>query len=278
MKKHILVVLFVLMDVGLADCMAYRFVDIGDPYPPFCAQQFHGDQVCSDSYENKILIISFFTLNQMNSQKVLIDLQDIYNEYREKNVSIVGILSGEADLQALDEFLKTNKLNVPILLDPDRQIYGDFGVFLYPATGIFARDKTLKYYLPARRINFKKHVDGYIRFLLEEISESDLEKIIHPSVDKTDPNYKKAENYYNFARIYFDKGKFEKAKELLESSIKTHDKYALAYSLYGYIYIQEKEYQLGLEQFELALTIDPDLKEAKTGKQTCLDNLGKDNK
>ena len=39
------------------------------------------------------------------------------------------------------------------------------------------------------------------------------------------------------------------------------------------IYLEEKEYQLGLDKFEAALDIDPDLEEAKTGKQICLENL-----
>ena len=107
MKTHILAIFCILMSAGSADCMAYRSVDIGDPYPPFCARQFNGEQVCSSSYENSIVIISFFTLHQMNSQKVLLDLQDMSKEYGGKNVSILGILSGEADPQTLDEFLTT---------------------------------------------------------------------------------------------------------------------------------------------------------------------------
>ena len=156
---HLCVIVCIVMTVGSADCAAYRFINIGDLYPPFCAQQFHRKQECSSSYENKILVLSFFTLPQTKSQKVLLDLQDLSIKYA--NVSFVGILSGEADLQALDEFLETNKIEIPILLDPDRKIYGDFGVFMYPSTGIFSQDKRLKYYLPARRINFKTHVDGY---------------------------------------------------------------------------------------------------------------------
>lgn len=265
------VIVCLVMSLRSADCAAYRFVDIGDPYPPFCAQQFHGKQECSSSYENTILVLSFFTLDQTRSQKVLLDLQDLSIKYA--NVSFVGILSGEADLQALDEFLETHKIEISILLDPDRKIYGDFGVFMYPSTGIFSQDKRLKYYLPARRINFKTHVDGYIRFLREDISEGELEKIIHPVADTTDPNYKKAENYYNFARVLFEQGKFDQAKKLLESSINASELYAPSYALYGSIHIEEKEYQLGLDKFEAALSIDSELEEAKIGKQICLDNL-----
>jgi len=256
-----------------ADCAAYRFVDIGDPYPAFCAQQFQGDRVCSEKYEDTILVLTFFTLQQTSSEKVMNDLQEVAVRYQGKDLSVIGILSGEADLQGLDEFVRAHTLTFPILLDPDRRVYGDFGVFLYPATGIFARDKSLRYYLPARRINFDKHVDGYVRFLLEEISDSELEAILHPPQDTTDPNYKKAENYHNFARVYYKKGKLDKVKELLELSIQAYKNYALAYSLYGYVYIQEEAYEQGLEQFELALEIEPELQEALEGRQICLHNM-----
>jgi peroxiredoxin len=274
--KQVVIALFLIIGVSSAECDAYRFVEVGAPYPPFCAQQFKGKRICSNRFDdNKVVIICFFTLGQVRSQKALIDLQDIYAKYVEKSVSVVGIVSGKADLQTLGKFLEVNGITFPILLDPERQIYGDFGVFVYPSTGIFAQNGKLQYYLPARRVNFKRRVEGYTRFLLGEISEGELDEIIRPPTDRVDPGYKKAENYYNFAKIYFKQGKLGKAKRLLDLSIESYDRYALSYSLYGQIHLREKAYRLGLEKFELALAIDPDLQEALTGRQLCLENLKK---
>ncbi len=272
-KNLLIIVLFLLASTNSADCAAYRFVDIGEPYPAFCAQQFQGEQICSEQYENTVLVVTFFTLPQSNSEKALRDLQEIALRHQGKKLAVVGILSGEADLHALDEFIRAQALTIPILLDPDRRVYGDFGVFLYPATGIFDRNGILRYYLPAYRINFNKHMDGYVRFLLGEIAQNELETILHPPVDTTAPNVKKAESYCNFAKIYFKKGDLKKVKELLELSFQASDTYAPAHALYGHVYIQEQEYRLGLEQFEMALELDPDLQEALEGRQFCLDNV-----
>lgn len=275
MKKITILILFLFVSVSSADSNAYRFVNVGDPYPPFCAEQFRGIRVCSDSYDNRIVVISFFSLNQTASQKVLRDLQEVYVKLTGKNVSVLGILSEDADPQMIEAFLTENKITFPILLDKDRQIYGSFGVFVYPSTGIFSEDKKLRYYLPSEKVNYKECIERYVRFLLKEISESELEAIIHPAADYTASNVKQAENYYNFAKIYFDRGKFDKATKLLDSALAANSHYALAYSLYGYLHIQRQEYQLGLEKFKFALGIDPNLEEAQKGMQICLDNLNK---
>lgn len=271
--KNLVWLLFIAINASSADCLAYRFVDIGDSYPSFCAKQRNGNRICSSVYDNTIMVISFFRLHQNHSQKMLRDLEKINLAFTNKNVTVLGIVSGEIDLQELDKLIRINNVTFPILLDPDRKIYGSFGVFVYPSTGVFSKDNRLQYYLPGRSVNAYKHLEGYIRFLLGEISSYDLDKMINPQVDKVSEEYKKSENYYNFARIYFKKGKLEKAKELLDLSISHYNKYALSYSLYGYIHIQEKQYQLGLEKFQLALRIDPDLQEAKAGKQICVDKL-----
>ena len=131
----------------------------------------------------------------------------------------------------------------------------------------------MEYLFGSNTINIKKRVEGCIRFLLDEIEEGELEKIMHPVVEKINPERAKAERYYNFAKNYFGRRQFSKAKKMLESSLERYSEHALSYSLYGYILIEEENYTSCLEQFELALKLDPGLEEAKTGKQVCLDNL-----
>ncbi|RMF88111.1 MAG: tetratricopeptide repeat protein [Nitrospinota bacterium] len=265
--------IFFVLDVGLGKGMAYRFVDIGDPYPAFCAQQLGGGELCSDRYADQIVIITFVKPDQRYSQETLIDLQSIQQRYAQKQVAVLAIVSGTVDKAALTRFVKEQGISFPLVLDPDRKIYGQFGVFVYPSTGIFGPDTRLKYYLPARRINFRQHVEGYVRFLRGEISAEELEQIIHPVVAKTDARYKKAEEYYNFARIYFRQGKLDQARRILDLALKSSAEYAPAYSLYGYIYLQKGAYQQALEKFELALSIDPQLAEAQAGRERCLEKL-----
>jgi peroxiredoxin len=270
MRNFIIIVLILMAGGAAAEVMALSRLDTGDPYPPFCAQQFNGKEVCSSTYKDDILVVSFVKTEGKKSLKVMLNLQDLHSRYSTKNVSVIGILSGEVDLQKLMAFTTENTITFPLFLDGKRQIYGSFGVFVYPTIAVFDRDRKLQYEFGSNTINTKKRVEGGIRFLLGEIGADELEKIMHPVVEKIDPELAKIERQYNFAKISFSRNHFSTAKKIIESSLKNHPEHALSYSLYGYILIQEKNCKSGLKQFERALELDPDLEEAQKGKQVCV--------
>lgn len=275
MKKFIIIVIILIAGGVSAEVMALRNLNIGEPYPSFCAQQHNGAQICSSKYKDKILVVSFVKMGQKNSLKVMLNMQELHTQYSIKNVSIISIVSDEVDLQELLAFMDKNKITYPLFLDRDRQVYSSFGVVAYPTITIFDQDRNLQYLFGSNTLNIKKRTEGCIRFLLEEIEASELEKIMHPVVEKIDPERARVERHYNFAKKSFANQQFATAKKIVESSLKNFPEHALSYSLYGYILIQEEEYQLGLKQFEHALELDPDLEEAKAGKQICLDNVKK---
>ncbi len=273
MRKVIIAIIIFLAGGASAEVKALRNLDIGDPCPSFCAPQTDGTQLCSSTFENSILVTSFVRMDQKESLKVLLALQDLHDRYRTKNVFIIGILSGEIDRQELLDFAGRNRLTLPLVLDGNREIYGSFGVFVYPTLAVFGQDGKLSYLFGSNTINIGKRVEGCIRYLSAEIDAGELEKILHPVVEKTDPDNAKASRYYNLARKSFDKQHFSKAKKILEASLEKYPKHAQSHALYGSILMQEEDCPLGLKQFELALEIDPDLEEAKTGKQLCLEKL-----
>ncbi len=58
MKKFIIIVLSLIAGGVSAEVMALRNLDIGGPYPSFCAQQHNGAQLCSSNYKDKILVVA----------------------------------------------------------------------------------------------------------------------------------------------------------------------------------------------------------------------------
>jgi tetratricopeptide (TPR) repeat protein len=273
MKKIIVIIVTLFAGGVFAEVMALRNLTIGSSYPPFCAEQLNGSQVCSDTYKDTILVTSFVRPDQKKSLEVLQVLQDLYTRYHAKGVSIAGIVSGEFDRQKLVVFIEKNEIAYPLLLDNAREIYGNFGVFAYPTIVIFGQDGTLKYLFGSNTINIGQRIDGCIGFLSAEIDASELENIMHPVVEKIDYERSRAERYYKFAKIYFQRKQFSKARQIVESSLENYTEHALTYSLYGHILLKEENYTLGLKQFEQALELDPGLEEAKTGRRHCLDHL-----
>ncbi|WP_163335888.1 peroxiredoxin [Desulfopila sp. IMCC35008] len=273
MKKLIVIVLTLISGMASAEVRALRNIGIGDTYLPFCGQQLKGEQVCSSKYEDNILVVSFVKMGQKNSRKVLLEMQELYTLYKMKNVSLIGIVSGETDVPALVAYAEKNKLTLPLLVDEDRDLYGSFGVVAYPTIAVFGRNQKLQYVFGSNIINIKKRVEGCVKYLLGDINITELERILHPVVEKGDPQNATLERYYNFSKNLYKKQHYSQAKKIVTFSLNNFPDHALSYCLYGDILIQEKNYQLALKQFEHALELDPHLEEAKAGRQICLDKL-----
>lgn len=274
MKRMIIFVIAVLTGGGTADAMALRNLDMGEVYPSFCARQHDGGQLCSDAFDNTVLIAAFLRPDQQKSQKVSGSLQDLQDRYGKRGVTIIGVVSGELKDSGLSPLSGGGQITFPLLLDRDRSIYGSFGVIAYPTITVFGRDGKLAYLFGSNTLSIGNRLEGCIRFLTGEIDAAELEKIIHPVVEKIDKERAKAERYYNFARNTYDRKQFAKARKILESSLKNQSEHAPSFALYGNILIQEGDFELALQQFEQALSIDPELEEAQIGRQRCLDTLG----
>ncbi|MBE0583002.1 MAG: TlpA family protein disulfide reductase, partial [Desulfofustis sp.] len=185
MRKAIIALIILIAGGASAEVKALRNLDVGDSCPSFCAPQLDGAQLCSSDHENSILVTSFVRMDQKESLKVLLALQDLHDRYSTKNVHIIGILSGEIDRQELLDFIGLKELTLPLILDRNREIYGSFGVFVYPTLAVFGQDGKLRFLFGSNTINIGKRVEGTIRFLLAEIDADELEEILHPVVEKT---------------------------------------------------------------------------------------------
>jgi tetratricopeptide (TPR) repeat protein len=264
-------VLFGAMGAHLAESSAFRNLKTGDPYPRFCAQQYKGTRVCSERFQDQILIISFLRTGQKESQELLRELSKVHRKYKDRDVTVVGILSGDVDLKQLDALINESQTDFPVLLDPLKEIYGAFGVFVYPATGVFDRDRRLRFYLPSKRINFQRFLEAYVDFLLGDITAEELEKAVHPTLEQENLNLKKARTFYNFAKVFFKQGKLTKAMKMLDRSLEAYDNFAPAYALYGMIYVRQGKCRLAIEKFDTALRLDPQLEEAENARRSCLE-------
>lgn len=273
MKKQIVIILTLIYGLVSAEVWALRSIDIGDTYTPFCVQQLNGEQVCSSKYEDTILVAAFVKIGQSKSLKVLLNMQELFTRYKVKNVSCIGIISGEIEVSELAGYAEKNELTLPLLVDENRDLYGNFGVVAYPTIVVFGGNQKLEYVFGSNILNIKKRVEGCVQYLLAEIEKNELERILYPVAEKSDSKSAISERYYNFSKKLYANQHYSRAKKIVTLSLKDFPDHASSYCLYGYILIQEKNYELALQQFEHALELDPHLEDAQNGRRICLDNI-----
>lgn len=273
--KKLLVCLFLLLFCrsSLAGDISFGKIGEGGRLPAFCAEQLDGGQFCSAKLKDRIAVVTFFRIDQKLSMRQLGVLQKLHLRYRDKGVTFVGIVSGKVDRRALADFQKKNGISFPLLIDGSREVYGLFGVFAAPSTGLFAKDGTLQYFTASNWISFNNAIEGHIRLLLKEITRAELDRTLNapPATGNGDKSH--ADTRYNLARILFERNDLARAKKTLDESLASFPNHAPSHLLSGKIALLEKDYRVALLHFEQALKLDPTLEEAKKGRQTCLENL-----
>lgn len=87
------------------------------------AEDLNGNLVKLSQYKNKILYISFWALWCQPCRAELKVLQDIFEEYKQKEVYFVGInIDTPKSLAKVKAFCSSQKITFPILLDPNSQL------------------------------------------------------------------------------------------------------------------------------------------------------------
>ena len=273
--KILLLFLFLLFFSQGSQAEQFSFANIrqGEMLPSFCAEELEGRRFCSAELKGRIAVVTFFRLDQKQSVKQMRALQNLQADYQKKGVSVVGILAGKADRQAVVSFRNGNEITFPLLLDSGGAVSRLFGVFAEPSTGLFSADGKLTFFTASNWVGFTPSVETHVRLLLKEISRAELDTALESPANPDRSAVPQAGAQYNLARILFDKNELDKARKTLDSLLARHPHHAPSHLLSGRIALQEKDYEAALLHFEHALKLDPGLDEAKKGRQTCLDNL-----
>jgi len=240
-------------------------VPMGGQTPGFTLNTIDGKSVSLSGYRGKIVVLVYWRPDQKRSLLALKDVKDISMKYGKKGVQIISLVADTESREEVNKIVKDYEIDFPVLLDSDRQVYGDYGVRVYPSTVIIDKTGKLAYDIPGHAVTYKVTLEGYIQYMLEEINERELEDIISPHKEVKDEAALEAERRYNLAVRFTESGLIDQAIDAVEKSIEARSDIAKAYILLGFLFLEEKEADKALEQFNKAIKLDPDSHDAKTG-------------
>ncbi|MBI5209793.1 MAG: redoxin domain-containing protein [Elusimicrobia bacterium] len=117
--------------LGLSTTRAHPLRDVppGEPAPAFELKDTQGKTHALASYGGKAVVLAYVRAGQPFSDKVLELLAALRRRYQASEVAVLAVSRPEeGSVQA------PAKLPFPMLLDPDRALYGAWGFFVLPTT------------------------------------------------------------------------------------------------------------------------------------------------
>lgn len=244
--------------------MALMGLRPGDPAPDFQVTTLDGKEISLTNLKGKTAILAFWKRGQGSSEKTLADLERIYQEYKAKGVIVVAINADNAPEQEIRRIGSAQNLSYPLARDEGLKAYGRFGVMVLPTTLVIGPEGKLEYYRSIHPRDFYAQIRGYVRLLLGEITQAQLEKELYPrKIPEESPARKKAKRYLTLGRTLMDRGLEEKARQELEKAVRADPSFLEPHILLARLYLQGEEVTKAMAELDQALELDPHSKEAK---------------
>ncbi len=240
-------------------------ITVGEDAPDFILNATNNDIISLSDFKGKILVLIYWRPDQERSHLALKDGKYIYDAFKGKNVTVIGLLAETDDQDKINKITKENNINFPILLDSYRDVYSDYGIRVYPSTIIVDKYGKIAHGIPGHALTYRLALEAHLKYLLGEINWETLTAMITPRKKIKDETKLKAERTYNLALQFTDANLIEKAIETAMKSIESEPDNHKTYSLLGFLYLNKNEADKAHEQFTKALSINPESNDAKTG-------------
>lgn len=141
--------------------------------PDFTLEDTEGNEHTLSDYKGKVVLINFWAINCPACRAEISYLMKSYDEYKDKELVILGVGMNRADY--LKPFSKLLKIKYPILLG-DMETAKKYSIFAVPATYIMDRNGQLTDTIIGFNMIIGEKIEKTIQELLKEEDKEESEK------------------------------------------------------------------------------------------------------
>jgi tetratricopeptide (TPR) repeat protein len=245
---------------------AFRNLKEGSPAPPFTLKDFDGKDFEFRPDAGKVTILSFVKLSQDRSIDELKDLVALHKDLSGKGIDILAVASYGDTAADAKKAVADLGIAFPLLHDKDQKVYGDYGLFILPATGVIGKDGKFAFEHSSHGRDFKDVVGGKAKVLAGLMTAEEYAKLVTPveSVQRSREEGE-ADRLVSLGRTLLKRGMPDKAAERFAKAVELDPKNASARIAWGESLVAAKKYDDALVQFTKAKELAPDSKEAGLG-------------
>ncbi len=248
---------------------AFRNVKEGAPAIPFTLKDCEGNDVEFKPAAGKVAVLSFVDLSQERSRDQVKDLVALHAELASKGADFFLVTKYTNTAAEAKKAAAELGVKFPILLDRDQKAYGDYGLYILPATGVIGKDGKFAFDHSSHGRDFKDVVGGKVKVILGLMKEDDYKKLITPveSVQKSKEE-SAGERELALGRTLMKRGMPDKAMEKFAKVVDLDPKSVDGRLAYGEALVSAKKYDDALIHFQKAKELAPQSKDAQIGLGT----------
>jgi len=220
--------------------------------------------------ETNVSVFIFIQPELEHSNQALAQIAECEKELAGKPVHWCAIVSDRVPKAEVVAEVQASGTAMPVLIDQGDDLYGKFGVVLYPVVGITDPDRRLVAYQPFAKVNYGALIRAQIRHALKEITDEELAEALNPPAAALGGEASVAHRYFRLAEKQFSSTNYDQALTNLKKSL-AQNPTAAAWALRGRILAAQGNRAEALAAFAAALKLDPQDSNALEGIKACKD-------
>ena len=252
-------------------------VTLGDPMPVLVLPR--GDDAAGeydlDQLKGRPAVVVFWRPGQSLSLDALRDLREIQQDLGGERVGIVAVDSARSSPAEVQAALEGEPMPFPVLLDPERDLYGTIRVIVSPTTFLIDAGGVMRFKLASHPEYYRKVIGARLRHLLGDIDQEQMMREIEPTVHKIDQDLAAAWRMYNLGRKLQAEGKPDDAVALFEKAVAQYPSLPEARCALGFMRLSAGDLEAADEHFRTALTYQPAAPLARLGQAVVLARAGR---
>jgi peroxiredoxin len=232
--------------------------------PEFSLKTLDGETYDSGAaFADKPGVVAFWRPDQLNSEKLLVAIQKLQTAMAKDDIEIVTICAGDVERGKIRETVERLKIEVPVLLDPDRAVYGEFKVIVCPSVWFVDKSGEFKFYVPGYRRDFEHTAKADMEVLLGRITEADRNENVKEGEAVAVAESNKGLRHYKMGLQLRERGRQELALNAFEQAWRSDPPMAEAGVELGLMLLNEDKNSEALDILtEVTATVPDDLRAA----------------
>ena len=245
---------------------AFRNLTKGSPAPDFTLHDLEGMDRTLSAEKGSVVVIGFVKPDQDRSIKVLNALEEVSGTLKSDGVTVWAVSAKSDDPAAISALVEKLSLEYPVLVDEERKIYGEYGLFTFPVTAIIDQEGNFVFEYSSYGGDYTETIVNEAKMLLGLISREEMDKASEKTeiVEKSKEE-KDADRALQMGKMLLTRGFGSKALPKFEQALGLNPALVEARLLSGEIYIKDEQYDKAREQFEKVFEVDANSNEAKVG-------------
>lgn len=146
--------------------------------PNFALSTLDGQEVTAESLRGKVVVLSIVSAEQASSEKAQAAVHELRLEMRRDDLAVLFVTADTTRVDYFRQFRDAAGVHEPLLLDHNRQLYGDLGIIVLPTTLVIDREGRLAKILSGHRSDYPDVLAAYVRHTLGLIDDAQLEQLL----------------------------------------------------------------------------------------------------